>query len=465
MHPLRHLLSLTSFLVALLPTLAADWPTYQADLARSGISPDPLPDKLTELWAWHSPHPPQPAWQGEAKWDGWNKVYDLKPRQIFDRAFHPVIANGRVLFGSSADDKIHCLDARTGKPLWTFYTEGPIRFAPSIAGNHVFFGSDDGVVYCVTAADGQLVWSRRLGPEDRRIPGNGRIISAWPIRTSVIAQEGRVYATAGMFPSETVYLVALDAATGDEIWRQTQNDLPAQGYLLASKSRLYVPAGRNNPVVCDLVTGKRQRVVEGAGGTYALLTGDTLIFGPGKTGQLGVVDEGHSDQLASFQGHHLVVTGNRSYLHSDTEITALDRGRYLELAGKRKQLSGQQGVLVKKLRDLEKKKAGAAELGPLREQLADLGQEIDKTTTAMQDCRLWTVPCQWPDALILAGNAIVVGGADEAAAFSVTDGQRLWTQSVHGRAYGLAAANGQLWIATDQGTLHCFGTQPLRAAR
>jgi outer membrane protein assembly factor BamB len=465
MHALLHHLSILCAALATLPVLATDWPTYQADLARSGISPDPLPATLAPLWSWQSPHPPQPAWQGEAKWDGWNKVYDLKPRQIFDRAFHPVVANGRVLFGSSADDKVHCLDAQTGAPVWAFYTEGPVRFAPSVSGDRVYFGSDDGKVYCITASDGQLVWSRRVAPEDRRIPGNGRIISAWPIRTSVIVQEGRVYATAGMFPSETVYLVAMDAATGEERWRETQKDLPAQGYLLASKSRLYIPAGRNNPVVCDIATGKRQRVVEGAGGTYALLTGDTLVFGPGKTGQLGMVDEDQSDQLASFQGHHLIVTGNRSYLHSDTEITALDRGRYLELARQRKQLASQQSGLVKKLRDLDKKKATASEMAPLREQVADLGQQIDKTTAGMQDCRLWTVPCQWPDAMILAGDTLVVGGANETAAFAVTNGQRLWTQPVQGRAYGLAAANGQLWIATDQGTLHCFANPTLRASR
>ncbi|MCC6234004.1 MAG: PQQ-like beta-propeller repeat protein [Verrucomicrobiales bacterium] len=444
---------------------ASDWPTYQANLARSGISPDPLPPSLVPLWTWRSPHPPQPAWQGEAKWDGWNKVYDLKPRQIFDRAFHPVFAQGRVLFGSSADDQLHCLDARTGDPLWTFYTEGPIRFAPMVAGDRVYFGSDDGQVYCVNATDGQLVWSRRIGPEDRRIPGNGRIISAWPVRTSVLVQDERVYATAGMFPSETVHLVALDARTGDEVWHQTQRDLPAQGYLLASRSRLYVPAGRNNPVVCDLATGKRERVVEGAGGTYALLTGDSLVFGPGKTGQLGMVDENQSDQLASFQGHHLIVTGDRSYLQSDTEITAIDRARYLDLARQRKQLSSKQGPLVKKLRDLEKKKTAAADLVPIREQIADLGQQIDKTSAAMQDCRLWTVPCQWPDSMILAGDTLVVGGANETAAFAVAGGQRLWTLPVEGRAYGLATAEGRLWIATDLGVLHCLGNASLRAAR
>ena len=123
------------------PLHATDWPTYRGDYARSGVSPDPLPPRLTEAWTWRSVHPPQPAWQGEAKWDGWNKVYDMKPRQIFDRAFHAVVAGNRVYFGSSADDKIYCLDARTGRESWSFYTEGPVRLAPTFADGKILFGS------------------------------------------------------------------------------------------------------------------------------------------------------------------------------------------------------------------------------------------------------------------------------------------------------------------------------------
>ena len=32
------------------PLHATDWPTYRGDYARSGVSPDPLPPRLTEAW-------------------------------------------------------------------------------------------------------------------------------------------------------------------------------------------------------------------------------------------------------------------------------------------------------------------------------------------------------------------------------------------------------------------------------
>lgn len=435
---------------------AADWPTYRGDYSRSGISTDPLPTTLVEAWSWKSLQPPQPAWQGEAKWDGWNKVYDLKARQVFDRAFHAVVVGDRVYFGSSADDQMRCLDLGTGREQWTFYTEGPVRFAPSIVEGRAYFGSDDGVVYCVDAASGDLIWQQRVVETDRRIPGNGRVISGWPVRTSVVVQNGTAYTTAGMFPSEGVHIVAMDAATGAVKWRQEQKDLPAQGYLLASSTRLYVPAGRNNPVICDITDGRRLRVVEGAGGTYALLTGDMLVFGPGKTGQLGAVEGGQKDQLATFQGNHMVVFRGRSYLHSDTELSALDRARYLELARERKEYGTEQGGLAKELRELAKKEGTEEAQKKIKARLAVLGRQIDDATEAMRQCVLWTAASEWPLSLALAGDTLVLGGSGEVAGFNSDRGTIRWTHPIDGAAYGLTAANGALLISTDEGVIHCL---------
>lgn len=457
-------LALAGTLMAVLGVHAADWPTYRADYSRSGVSPDSLPDRLEPRWVWTSRHRPQPAWQGEAKWDGYNKVYDMKARQIFDRAFHPIVAGGRVYFGSSADDKVYALEAASGKLLWTFYTEGPVRLAPTWHAGRLYVGSDDGNVYCLNADDGSVVWKQRAGPVDRRIPGNGRVISAWPVRTSVVVLGKTAYAAAGMFPSEGVHLVAMDTGSGEVKWRQIQNDLPAQGYMLASSTRLYVPAGRNNPVVFDAADGKRLRVVEGAGGTYALLSGDMLVFGPGKSGQLGVVDEDRQDQLATFEGNHMIVTPTRSFLHSDTEISALDRARYLELARQRKLLTVEQGRIGKRLKELAKKSDGESALQPLKDELAKVGLKIDEATDGMQNCVLWKNHSKWPFSLILAGGTLVVGGDREIAAFQSEPGRPLWTHKAQGMVYGLAAAEGRLYASTDEGVLHCFGAATQRAS-
>ena len=431
---------------------AADWPTYQHDYARTGVARESLLAPFTDGWVHRSRHAPRPAWRGEAKWDGWNKVYDLKSRQIFDYAYHPVIADGLLYYGSSADDKIYCLDAATGEQRWTFFTEGPVRLAPTIAEGRVFVGSDDGHAYCLDAKSGKLIWKIQLGPRDYRIPGNSRIISRWPLRTGIIVIGDLAYCAAGMFPSEGVLITAIEADTGKIKWQQKQTDLPAQGYMLASHTRLYVPAGRNNPVVLNRADGKRIRVVSGQGGTYALLTGDNLVFGPGKTGTLGFVESNQSDQLATFKGNHMIVTPSRSFLQSDTDLSALDRSRYLDLARKRRPLKSRLGKLQD---ELKKVKAGERQRQILKE-AGKLGKQLDEVQSAMQECFAWRVPSSQPLSMVLAGQTLITGGHNEVAAYSAKDGSQLWRAGADGEVFGLAVADGRLYTSTSKGVIHCY---------
>ena len=431
---------------------AADWPTYQHDYARTGVARESLLAPFTDGWVHRSRHAPRPAWRGEAKWDGWNKVYDLKSRQIFDYAYHPVIADGLLYYGSSADDKIYCLDAATGEQRWTFFTEGPVRLAPTIAEGRVFVGSDDGHAYCLDAKSGKLIWKTQLGPRDYRIPGNSRIISRWPLRTGIVVIGDLAYCAAGMFPSEGVLITAIEADTGKIKWQQKQTDLPAQGYMLASHTRLYVPAGRNNPVVLNRADGKRIRVVSGQGGTYALLTGDNLVFGPGKTGTLGFVESNQSDQLATFKGNHMIVTPSRSFLQSDTDLSALDRSRYLDLARKRRPLKSRLGKLQD---ELKKVKAGERQRQILKE-AGKLGKQLDEVQSAMQECFAWRVPSSQPLSMVLAGQTLITGGHNEVAAYSAKDGSQLWRVRADGEVFGLAVADGRLYTSTSKGVIHCY---------
>ena len=431
---------------------AADWPPYQHDYARTGVARESLLAPFTDGWVHRSRHAPRPAWRGEAKWDGWNKVYDLKSRQIFDYAYHPVIADGLLYYGSSADDKIYCLDAATGEQRWTFFTEGPVRLAPTIAEGRVFVGSDDGHAYCLDAKSGKLIWKTQLGPRDYRIPGNSRIISRWPLRTGIVVIGDLAYCDAGMFPSEGVLITAIEADTGKIKWQQKQTDLPAQGYMLASHTRLYVPAGRNNPVVLNRADGKRIRVVSGQGGTYALLTGDNLVFGPGKTGTLGFVESNQSDQLATFKGNHMIVTPSRSFLQSDTDLSALDRSRYLDLARKRRPLKSRLGKLQD---ELKKVKAGERQRQILKE-AGKLGKQLDEVQSAMQECFAWRVPSSQPLSIVLAGQTLITGGHNEVAAYSAKDGSQLWRARADGEVFGLAVADGRLYASTSKGVIHCY---------
>ncbi|NQT17302.1 MAG: PQQ-binding-like beta-propeller repeat protein, partial [Planctomycetes bacterium] len=114
--PILALIAVAMFAVA---TRAADWPQHRADAARSGYTPERLPDGLLPRWTYRAAHRPMPAWPS-------------RNRLRFDRAFQPVIAAGSLYFGSSADGKLYALDAATGERRWTFQSDGPLRFAPAV---------------------------------------------------------------------------------------------------------------------------------------------------------------------------------------------------------------------------------------------------------------------------------------------------------------------------------------------
>ncbi|MBT6156718.1 MAG: PQQ-binding-like beta-propeller repeat protein [Planctomycetaceae bacterium] len=223
----------------------ADWPTYLRDNQRSGISTDKLNAPLHAAWVYRSRHPPQPAWPAPAKQNFWHKKYNLKPRVIYDRAYHVVSDGNAAYFASSADDKVYCLDATTGGEKWSFFTEGPVRLAPTLHVGKVLFGSDDGHVYCLNSANGSLMWKyRHDAAEERQIAGNGRVISSMPVRTGVLVDENIAYFCAGLFPNQAVYQVALDVKTGKKLASGKIN-VSAQGYLERRSGKLFVPGGRD----------------------------------------------------------------------------------------------------------------------------------------------------------------------------------------------------------------------------
>jgi WD40 repeat protein len=209
-------------------TLAEDWPTFMHDRHRSGVSAERLELPLSKSWVLEADKP-QPAWPGPAKQDYWHRTFNLRSTVAYDRVFQVVGAGGTIFFGSSADDKVYALDARTGRQRWTFFTEGPVRLAPFVSGDKVYVGSDDGHIYCLSRDDGSLLWKHRATDADRMIPGNGRIMSVWPIRTGLLVDESNLYFTAGLFPNQGTFLSALNAEDGTVRWER-KIDISPQGY-------------------------------------------------------------------------------------------------------------------------------------------------------------------------------------------------------------------------------------------
>jgi outer membrane protein assembly factor BamB len=431
---------------------AADWPTFRHDNRRSAVSTEQLAAPLKQAWLYKSPAPPQTAWAGPAKWDAFSGNADLQSMRNFDPAFFATAVGDTMWYGSSVDNAVHAVDAASGKEKWVFFTGAAVRFPPTHHEGRLYFGSDDGFAYCADAATGKEIWRFRPVEDDRHVPSNGKLISLWPCRTGVLIDDGRAYFGASLLPWEASYLCAVDIKTGkpdgDGCFAAKQNGVTLQGALLASSERIYVPQGRSAPLRYALASGKSMGSVPGAGGTYCLLTPEEqLVAGPGnqknKDHVLSLADGAKARNLLNFNGtNRILISGNKAYLHASGVLTALDRQRFVELRSSQKQLLDQQKAL-------KKRKAPPTELSAVATKLAKVAAELPK-------CYLWKQKKQLPIGFAMGGKTLFVGGDGVIEAVNAETGATLWTAPVGGKAYGLAIANGRLFVSTDRGHIYCF---------
>ena len=394
---------------------AADWLIGGGNAQRGNATAEELPAKLALHWTYHAAHAPAPAWP-------------KSDRQPFDRAFHPVSAGGLLFFGSSADGQVIALDAATGAQRWQFFTGGPVRFAPALWRDRLFAVSDDGHLYCLNVADGKLLWRKRGGPDDRMVLGNDQIISQWPARGGPVVADDVVYFAAGIWPSDGIYLYALDAATGKVQWCNDQSGsiymgqphgganaesgVAAQGNLVVSGDFLLVPTGRAVPAAFHRRDGKfayfHLQQNGQKGGTTLLAAGTAFANG-------GLLFDVPSGALREAVGPGaLAVYGDGLARSTDTEL------------------------IVSKFAEKEK---------------------TDKkgVTTKVQGlAKLWSVTVPGGSAVVTAGKQLVVGAPKQISLVDGATKQVAWTAPVDGTPLALAVAGGRLFVSTDAGVIHCF---------
>ena len=177
-----------------------DWPTYRRDMTRSGSTTSVVPSQV------------------EKKWES----------DLGGTLSSVVVAQNRVLVSAVDRNTVHCLDATTGKSLWRFTAGGSVDSPPTASDGLAVFGSRDGRVYALNVADGRLAWSYRAGPCDRRIVGDGRLESVWPIHGSVLVLDGVVYFAAGRssFLDGGIRLYGLDVHTGEKLYETLAESIP-----------------------------------------------------------------------------------------------------------------------------------------------------------------------------------------------------------------------------------------------
>jgi outer membrane protein assembly factor BamB len=392
---------------------AHDWPMWRYNAGRCAASPEELPAVMHLQWV-RELAPPKPAWPRS------------QDRLQFDASYEPVVAGKSIFVGSMVSDCLTAYDTETGNEKWRFYTDGPVRFAPVVYKDKLYFASDDGYLYCLNAKNGSLIRKFLGGPAQNKVIGNDRLISMWPMRGGPVLYEGKIYFAASIWPFMGTFIYAIDAETGEMVWTNSgsaetyllqPHSSPAfagvapQGYLVATEDKLLISGGRSVPAAYD-----RQ-------------TGEFLYYHLnkyGKTGTCEVIASG--DHFFNRGAIYRLSDGNGIY-GAPASVIADD-------------------VIIGKRYDT----ITAYNLEP--------GAKRAKT--------LWrtSVPSELERIHLKAGSRLY-GSGDDGIILAIdtpaNDGQTKvsWRAKVDGQVWNMLAADGKLFVITLQGKLYCFADKKI----
>ena len=258
---------LAALALSVVAVTAADWPNYRG----------PNHDGISKETGWTT------AWPADGPKVLWKAKVGLGFSAI-------VVAKGRAYTqGNTSDvDTIFCFDATTGTSIWKHsyaapldakYYEGGTSATPTVEGDQVYTVSKRGILHCLSAADGKVIWTKNLQEElGAKIPdwgfagsvliaGDLAIVNIGSAGTALDKKTGKVVWTSGTEESgystpvpievkdERAILlaikrdvVAVKVKDGQELWRfpwKTQYDVNAADPMLVG-NKVFVSSGYNH---------------------------------------------------------------------------------------------------------------------------------------------------------------------------------------------------------------------------
>ncbi len=141
----------------------------------------------------------------------------------------PAVADGRVyitdFIRQKRIERIHSLDAETGKILWTrtypvrysvSYPAGP-RMTPVIEQDRVYTIGAMGDMFCMKVSDGSVIWKKNF------VADYGTKLPIWGMVASPLIDGRQLITLVGGTDGSLV--VSFDKLTGKELWRSLEDEM------------------------------------------------------------------------------------------------------------------------------------------------------------------------------------------------------------------------------------------------
>jgi outer membrane protein assembly factor BamB len=414
----------------------ADWPAYRCDGSRSGITKAEIPATLSLCWTTKLPTEPSAL----------------------------TSAAGKVFVCDIDTHRLYALNSNTGETQWTYTADARVDSPPTHYGGTVFFGSRDGWVYCLRASDGTLAWRFKDLP-DRLIGAFGQLESAWPVSGSVLILKDTLYFAAGRgsYLDGGIFIYALDPRTGELLKIRScygpfdeSSGFPVGGHagfkndiLVTDGANIYL---RHKAFDLDLADATAARHIVASGG---FLDGEpqhrtcwALSSSIGRSSADILVSNGK--EYYEVQGFPLWI--NHSYFDPRRNGYTLFAGT-LDSTPK----ASPEGAARKRRSARKKGRGDAAGREMWRLQIPITGKAM-----AMAGDVLFVAgePMKFDDPsyenYVSAYNGELGG---RLLAVSATDGRKLAEYELDAAPVwdSIAIANGQLYIALEDGTVQCLG--------